>query len=231
MGVFIFMPVLLLTLFHLDLLPLCDLSLLHHVHTGKLNYSDTYWFGCQTTTHNVLHHRLHFSKSRTLYYANSSATFQLILSGDIEINPGPSDSPNNNNGSSQKSCNFFIANCRSLVPKLDELREMVLTTNLDILGLCETWLKEEISDQELNIPGYQLFRRDRISEGPRAYGGVAIYIKDNIVCNRRMDLETDCEILWLEFDTNLGKTLFSIFYNPSSQTLVYLDELEKSLQN
>ena len=107
---------------------------------------------------------------------------------------------------------------------------MVLTTNLDILGLCETWLKEEISDQELNIPGYQLFRRDRISEGPRAYGGVAIYIKDNIVCNRRMDLETDCEILWLEFDTNLGKTLFGIFYNPSSQTLVYLDELEKSLQ-
>ena len=29
------------------------------------------------------------SKSRVLYYSNSTASFQLVLSGDIELNPGP----------------------------------------------------------------------------------------------------------------------------------------------
>ncbi len=37
----------------------------------------------------ILRHR--FLKSRVLYYPNGSATFQhsLLLSGDIELNPGP----------------------------------------------------------------------------------------------------------------------------------------------
>ena len=33
--------------------------------------------------------KLRLTKSRTLYYANSTSTLRLILSGDIELNPGP----------------------------------------------------------------------------------------------------------------------------------------------
>ena len=34
-------------------------------------------------------HKIKFSKSRVLYYSNHYSAFQLILSGDIESNPGP----------------------------------------------------------------------------------------------------------------------------------------------
>ena len=43
-------------------------------------------------------------------------------------------------------------------------------------------------------------------------------------------MESDSEILWTELDSHLGKIIFGIFYNPSSKTVMYLDELETSLQ-
>lgn len=40
-------------------------------------------------------------------------------------------------------------------------------------------------DSEFEIPGYKLFRQDRGSKG----GGVAVYVKSEIVAVRRSDLE------------------------------------------
>ena len=38
--------------------------------------------------------KLRYAKSRIGYYTNSQATFQLILSGDIQTNPGPTTNKN-----------------------------------------------------------------------------------------------------------------------------------------
>ena len=43
------------------------------------------------------------------------------------------------------------------------------------LALTETWLNENILDAEIQINGYQLFRKDR---DRRICGGVAIYIME-----------------------------------------------------
>ncbi len=89
-----------------------------------------------------------------------------------------------NAASELRSPSIHLANLRSLPNKTDEL--LLLTrTNKDFsnsAALCftETWLSETIPDNVLHLPGYQLFRSDRISEltGKTRGGGLCFYINE-----------------------------------------------------
>ena len=63
------------------------------------------------------------------------------------------------------------ANARSILPKIDELRTVVSCDSPDIVCVVETWLSEEIANDEVVIEGYDCFRHDRNRQG----GGVCIY--------------------------------------------------------
>jgi hypothetical protein len=56
---------------------------------------------------------------------------------------------------------------------------MVEDENADVVAITETWLNYKIVDEEMNISGYTLFRRDRNDEIKLRGGGVAMYIKMN----------------------------------------------------
>ena len=58
---------------------------------------------------------------------------------------------------------------RSILPKLDELRLSVDSLKPHFICIVEIWLSKEISNNELFIPGFQLFQLDRDRYG----GGVA----------------------------------------------------------
>ena len=45
--------------------------------------------------------------------------------------------------------------------------------SFDILAISETWLSDKIPNELVNIPGFNVYRKDRPSHG----GGVLIYIK------------------------------------------------------
>ena len=45
-----------------------------------------------------------------------------------------------------------------------------------------------------------MFSRDRSRHG----GGVLLLVHQDVPARRREDLETDCEILWVELTTSLG---------------------------
>ena len=55
--------------------------------------------------------RVRFSKARTVYYANTTATLRLILSGDIEPNPCPAECPCCNKGFSSNSKQLVCSVC------------------------------------------------------------------------------------------------------------------------
>ena len=57
--------------------------------------------------------------------------------------------------------NIMYYNVRSLLPKLDELRIVCETEKPGIVCIVESWLDNSISDNEISIPTYQLFRHDR----------------------------------------------------------------------
>ena len=68
-------------------------------------------------------------------------------------------------------------NARSILNKINELNIMVVDIDPQIIGIAESWATTDISDAELGITGYVMFRKDRIG---RRGGGVILYIKESI---------------------------------------------------
>ena len=90
---------------------------------------------------------------------------------------------------------FCLFNARSLLPKIDELTALLSTNPVDLVAITESWLKSDIENSLICIPGFNSFRNDRVlGRG----GGICVYVKDDIPCKRRVDLENPSfECLWL----------------------------------
>ena len=76
----------------------------------------------------------------------------------------------------------------SLAPKIAEIAHAVQQQNTDIALFTETWLKESIPDDPINIEGFQLYSRDRKNQ---EHGGVCLYVEDSIQCKILEDLHSD----------------------------------------
>ena len=86
----------------------------------------------------------------------------LLISGDIEMNPGPM----------AKSLNIFHHNINSLAPKIHEIVPEL--EDFDVAIFTETKLDCSIQNDKLEIPDFQtVIRKDRNRNG----GGVAVYIE------------------------------------------------------
>ena len=68
-------------------------------------------------------------------------------------------------------------NARSIINKKTELNIMVDDIKPHIIGITESWANNDITNAELGLEGYVMFRKDRIG---RRGGGVLLYIKDTI---------------------------------------------------
>ena len=69
-------------------------------------------------------------------------------------------------------------NVNSLLLHIDEIRTLVKDLGIHILAIKETNLDENIKYDLVSIEGYTIRRRDRNRHG----GGVAIYIRDSVLC-------------------------------------------------
>ena len=58
---------------------------------------------------------------------------------------------------------------RSIINKKNELNIMVDDIKPDIIGITESWANNDITDAELGLEGYMMFRKDRMG---RSGGGV-----------------------------------------------------------
>lgn len=226
------------TRIHVDSSTLCTAvseSLLNSKSWGQSAYSPTVHI--LNSRHFGFITRTGFSKGRTKYYSTSDATFNhdyLQLCGDVSPNPGPtaagdSSDPRCNaarpNRISKLSC--LSLNARSIVNKERELRSCLSINDYDLIAITETWLDPTINSSEIFPTSFEVFRKDRSRNG----GGVLLAFNRKLLCTRRNDLETDCELLWCEvMVTNpLTNLLVGVFYRPPSTDQTYLQELEKSL--
>jgi hypothetical protein len=55
--------------------------------------------------------------------------------------------------------NSYYTNANSLANKMIELTHMMHDNDIDVdvVGIAETWAKDEMSDAEFEIEGYQLY--------------------------------------------------------------------------
>jgi len=125
--------------------------------------------------------------------------------------------------------NFMHLNIHYLFPKFDEIKHLLDENNeIDVLGLGETFLSSSFSDSEFQLKNYQLFRRDRQSNG----GGIVVYVKSNYPCIQRHDLEIDSvESIWLEFKCEKQKSfIVGYVYRPPSSAASWNTDMEKILE-
>ena len=131
----------------------------------------------------------------------------LFLAGDLELNPGPNDSPLDVSHNI-KDLSLCHINVQSLVHKVD-LVAVELSCH-DIITISETWLDNSIENNDIAIPNFQPpIRLDRNRHG----GGVAVYVKNNIPFNERADLYIpNLEAIWIEVNLGNRKVLIGTFY-------------------
>ena len=114
---------------------------------------------------------------------------------------------------------------RSLFPKRFALLAFLSVVNADVVAITETFLDDTIISSQLLTSDYTIFHRDRNRHGR----GVMILVRSTIAAVRMLDLETNCEILWLKLLTAPSSFLFGVFYRPPGSPVDILGNLNCSL--
>ncbi|EDO40796.1 predicted protein [Nematostella vectensis] len=71
----------------------------------------------------------------------------------------------------------LLANTMSIAPKIDEVRLVMSDKNPDLFFFTETWLRDTISRNLLDIPGYNFTARKRTTG---IHGGIGLNVKSTI---------------------------------------------------
>ena len=119
-------------------------------------------------------------------------------------------------------------NITSLPKHLDELKLFLQQLPFEILSLNETRLDETIQNNMVQIPGYEIIRRDRNRRG----GGVAFIVKNNYSYTLRDDLiSKDLEAICIELTLRMSwPILILTWYRPPDSNAKVFDLFEEFLQ-
>lgn len=130
-------------------------------HSGIGNVHSLYFLNSHANTHINTNELL--STNIPLFILFLIAVLLLLLSGYIELNPGPThyqsdcsiESSQNYPDTilSSKGISFVHLNVQSLLPKLDILESEL--GNHSILSFTETWLSQEVPNSDLYISNFQ----------------------------------------------------------------------------
>ena len=111
----------------------------------------------------------------------------LIICGDVEINPGDTFD------FMQWNCNSLVAHQYSRIPLIEAYSSL---HKLQIIALCETALKPEHNNTDIEIDGYSIIRND-LPVGD-SHGGVMIYHKNDLAVKHRIDIQSLSNTIVLE---------------------------------
>ena len=66
-------------------------------------------------------------------------------------------------------------------PQKKSFRTPTTENKIDVIGVAESWLSDNVIDAELCIDGYKLYQKDRLQVKPGREGGILLYVKNKIV--------------------------------------------------
>jgi len=128
---------------------------------------------------------------------------------------------------------FYVINPTSLAKPhaLQKFTSDLVNFNIDVSVVVETWFKVHHSFDFTNIPGYNLFRRDRTR---RRGGGVGIYVRSDLkskLCEHQV-ADIRIELLWIEIIFNNHMYIVGALYHPPKalyKQAELLSEIESSI--
>jgi hypothetical protein len=144
---------------------------------------------------------------------NRGKNILLLRCGDVERNPGP-DPAARKKKNKEAPLTVIHLNTRSLIRHFDDVACLLSSERPHILALSETWLDCSVSDEQIHLPGYNVFRSDRSRNG----GGVALYCIDVLPCSilHSGTSPSGAEFLWVSVKTNHFHPSLAVgcFYRP-----------------
>ena len=226
----------------------------YHAHCMDMNSSmyealggsNVSWICCNCGLPNV---STSFLSQWSINLSNSFASLETLDSDNVALSPPiTSSSPKAATGRSKKCSktkktsnkgrnptkpNFsrplkvLVINFGSIKNKVADLAACLEFNNPDIVLGSETWLNPSIRNEEIFPNKYTVVRKDRID----SHGGVLVAFKSDLVGTHRMDLDTDCEVVWVQIQLVGCKSLLvGAFYRPpDKRENQYLNELQTSL--
>ena len=175
--------------------------------------------------------RVKKSTFATTLYSYSTLTFRPVIQliHDIETNPGPD--VYRTSGVKKKSNNSDVKiahlNVRSLKSRHHYVlvKETILTNKFDIFTISESWLDDSVTDREVEIPGYDIYRVDRLNKNG---GGICVYVLQSFKTEYYKDLSyisaSGFHQLWLKIQIrNLKSIVICTTYRPPNTPLSCFD--------
>ena len=146
----------------------------------------------------------------------------LLLSGDISLNPGPSEMQFIDEKTwkplKTRGLYFCHLNMNSLLSKIDELSDITNYIKPVILGITESKLDSSVTNAEVNINGYSIIRNDRNRNG----GGVACYIRNDLCFNIKNIFSNSIEHVFFEILIPKVKPIaIRIFYRLPNENYLF----------
>ena len=150
----------------------------------------------------------------------------LLISGDIETNPGPANLDNQNFSICHWNLNGITANNYI---KMCLLEAYNAVHDFDVICLSETFLNSDYQKDEplLNLQGYTMIRSDHPSGTKR--GGVCIYYKEHLPFVNRTDITFLDECIVGEIRIKNKKCFITCIYRSPNQTLIEVDDFSLQL--
>ena len=117
----------------------------------------------------------------------------------------------------------LLLNSRSIVNKFDLFQATASVLNVDVIGVTETWLTSDISDSEIQLAGYEMFRKDR--DNARG-GGVLLYVKHFLTPSEFHTSTTFHDQVWC----NIGDLSIGVCYRSNNTAIVGSDNNDHLLE-
>ena len=126
---------------------------------------------------------------------------------------------------SKRGFKLASLNVNKLSTHIDEIRILLADKCLDVLAIQETKLDVSNNNSDFCICGYELIRRDRLSD---AGGGICFYIKSTLNFSVRTDLNFDeLENLCIEIRKPNSKPFIVVnWYRPPNSPIGLFSHLE-----
>ena len=121
---------------------------------------------------------------------------------------------------------FGRFNINNILPKIEQVRSLLINSNISALGITETKLDGTISNEAVEIDGYSLIRSDRNRMG----GGIAFYIKTTISFNYHQSLSERFENIFIDILLPKSKPItLGIIYRLPDQSS-FIDDFNTALK-
>ena len=123
---------------------------------------------------------------------------------------------------------------RSIKNKLNELKIIASSAKPDIIALTETWLHDDIDNNEVNIDSYTVIRKDRHRVTNSRGDGVAFYIKNNIKIQPLSDNDNRSpEMLWIKIESSVKNEplVLGLYYRAPNTNMQDSDEINNTIKD